>query len=190
MVDSRQRSVANCACARARDGRWWRGGACSGTDSVVTVLEHLGRSSGRAFTHAFSCECGEATEIGSGRASHIWPRSYQKYASCTPLAGAHVVTGEVRDVPVCGFVCDRFHVQVRVYRKHNGVHIASASQTVRQRAQVTRQRALGGFPSPAHNASIAPNTSIFNRRSFSGAMRMWGCAVGPADCSTSNTTST
>ena len=46
---------------RKHAGSIWRvGTACSGTDSVVKVLEHLGRCSGWAFTHAFSCERDEA----------------------------------------------------------------------------------------------------------------------------------
>ena len=48
---------------RKHAGSIWRvGTACSGTDSVVKVLEHLGRSSGWAFTHAFSCERDEAKQ--------------------------------------------------------------------------------------------------------------------------------
>ena len=43
---------------RMRAGSIWRvGTACSGADSVVKALEHLGRSCGWAFTHEFSCEC-------------------------------------------------------------------------------------------------------------------------------------
>ena len=43
---------------RLRKGSLWRvGSACSGTDYVIRVLEHLGRSSGWVFKHTFSCEC-------------------------------------------------------------------------------------------------------------------------------------
>ena len=43
---------------RLRKGSLWRvGWACTGTDSVIRVLEHLGRSSGWVFMHTFSCEC-------------------------------------------------------------------------------------------------------------------------------------
>ena len=48
---------------RKHAGSIWRvGTACSGTDSVVKALEHLGRSSGWTFTHAFSCESDEAKQ--------------------------------------------------------------------------------------------------------------------------------
>ena len=48
---------------RVRAGSMWRVGmACRGADSVVEVLEHLGRSSGWTFKHMFSCECDEAKQ--------------------------------------------------------------------------------------------------------------------------------
>ena len=48
---------------RFRAGSLWRvGTACSGTDSVVKVLEHLGRSSGWHFEHTFSCERDDAKQ--------------------------------------------------------------------------------------------------------------------------------
>ena len=48
---------------RLRAGSLWRvGTACSGTDSVVKVVEHLGRSSGWVFKRTFSCECDGAKQ--------------------------------------------------------------------------------------------------------------------------------
>ena len=48
---------------RLRKGSLWRvGSACSGTDSVIRVLEHLGRSSGWVFKRTFSCECDGAKQ--------------------------------------------------------------------------------------------------------------------------------
>ena len=48
---------------RLRKGSLWRvGSACSGTDSVIRVLEHLVRFSGWVFKHTFSCECDGAKQ--------------------------------------------------------------------------------------------------------------------------------
>ncbi len=48
---------------RLRKGSLWRvGSACSGTDYVIRVVEHLGRSSGWVFKHTFSCECDGAKQ--------------------------------------------------------------------------------------------------------------------------------
>jgi hypothetical protein len=70
-------SVADCAqfyygCLSTKQrcklrlllGSSWRvGTACNRTDSVVKVMEQLGRSNGWKFNHAFSCECDKEKQI-------------------------------------------------------------------------------------------------------------------------------
>ena len=51
-----------CGLQLRKDSLWRVGKVCSGTDSVVTVVEHLGRSSGWVFKHTFGCECDGAKQ--------------------------------------------------------------------------------------------------------------------------------
>ena len=69
VVEQCVKLYSDCLTTRQRCGLWlrkgslWRvGPACSGTDSVIRVLEHLGRSSGLVFKHTFSCECDGAKQ--------------------------------------------------------------------------------------------------------------------------------
>ena len=96
---------------RKRAGSIWRvGTACSGTDSVVKVLEHLGRSSGWTFTHAFSCECDEAKQEWVQENFPEAPLIFPDICELHTGRALNIVTREVSDIPavdvfVAGFVC-------------------------------------------------------------------------------------
>ena len=96
---------------RKHAGSIWRvGTACSGTDSVVKVLEHLGRSSGWAFTHAFSCERDEAKQAWVQENFPDAPPIFPDICELHTGRALNVVTREVCDIPavdvfVAGFVC-------------------------------------------------------------------------------------
>ena len=96
---------------RKHAGSIWRvGTACSGTDSVVKVLEHLGRCSGWAFTHAFSCERDEAKQAWLRESFPDAPLIFPDICELHTGRALNIVTREVCDIPavdvfVAGFVC-------------------------------------------------------------------------------------
>ena len=96
---------------RKHAGSIWRvGTACSGTDSVVKVLEHLGRCSGWAFTHAFSCERDEAKQAWVQENFPDAPLIFPDICQLHTGRALNIVTREVCDIPavdvfVAGFVC-------------------------------------------------------------------------------------
>ena len=78
--------------------------------SVVKVLEHLGRSSGWAFTHAFSCERDEAKQAWVQENFPDAPPIFPDICELHTGRALNVVTREVCDIPavdvfVAGFVC-------------------------------------------------------------------------------------
>ena len=78
-----------CALRRGLRGRSWRlGTACSGSDSVVRVLEHIGRSCGWEFTHVFSCECDPEKQAWVREHWPCLPLLFQTSASCTRVVAS------------------------------------------------------------------------------------------------------
>ena len=96
---------------RLRKGSLWRvGSACSGTDSVIRVLEHLGRSSGWVFKHTFSCECDGAKQAWLQEHFPEVPLIFEDIRELHTGRALNILTGEESDVPdvdlfVAGFVC-------------------------------------------------------------------------------------
>ena len=100
-----------CALRRGLPGRSWRlGTACSGSDSVVQVLEHIGRSCGWEFTHVFSCECDPDKQAW---VREHWPGLPMLFPDICQLHTGrclNVMAGLEADVPavdifIAGFVC-------------------------------------------------------------------------------------
>ena len=100
-----------CALRRGLPGRSWTlGTACSGSDSVVRVLEHIGRSCGWEFKHLFSCECDPAKQAW---VREHWPDLPLLFRDICQLHTGRCVndmTGLPADVPavdifIAGFVC-------------------------------------------------------------------------------------
>ena len=96
---------------RLRAGSLWRvGTACSGTDSVVKVLEHLGRSSGWHFEHTFSCERDDAKQTWLQENFPQLALIFDDICDLQSGRAFNVVAHEETDVPVvdvfvAGFVC-------------------------------------------------------------------------------------
>ena len=96
---------------RLRKGSLWRvGSACSGTDSVIRVLEHLGRSSGWVFKHMFSCECDAGKQAWLQENFPEVPLIFEDICELHTGRALNILTGEESDVPdvdlfVAGFVC-------------------------------------------------------------------------------------
>jgi site-specific DNA-cytosine methylase len=96
---------------RTHAGSIWRvGTACSGTDSVVKVLEHLGRSSGWALANAFGCERGEAKQAWVQESFPDAPLIFPDICKLHAGRALSIVAREVCDIPavdvfVAGFVC-------------------------------------------------------------------------------------
>ena len=96
---------------RLRAGSLWRvGTACSGTDSVVKVLEHLGRSSGWHFEHTFSCERDDAKQTWLQENFPQLALIFDDICDLQSGRAFNVVAHEEADVPVvdvfvAGFVC-------------------------------------------------------------------------------------
>ena len=96
---------------RLRKGSLWRvGSACSGTDSVIRVLEHLGRSSGWVFKHTFSCECDGAKQTWLQENFPEVPLIFEDICELHTGRALNILTGDESDVPdvdlfVAGFVC-------------------------------------------------------------------------------------
>ncbi len=86
------------------------GTACSGTDSVVHVLNRLGDATGWKFEHIFSCEC---SEIKRRWLKDNFPTLPHIFTDITELhrgKAFDAVTGKVAVVPhvdvfIAGFVC-------------------------------------------------------------------------------------
>ena len=86
------------------------GTACSGTGSVVKVVEHLGRSSDWVFKHTFRCECDGAKQTWLQENFSEVPLIFADICALHTGRALNVVTGEETDVPVvdvfvAGFVC-------------------------------------------------------------------------------------
>ena len=106
-------SVAECATVycvslttkqrcglRLRAGSLCRvGAACSGTDSVVRVLEHLGRSSGWDFERTFSCECDDAKQTWLQENFPQMSLIFTDICDVQPGRAFNVITGEESNVP-------------------------------------------------------------------------------------------
>ena len=85
------------------------GSACSGTDSVIRVLEHLGRSSGWVFKHTFSCECDGAKQAWLQENFPEVPLIFEGICEWHSGRALNILIGEESDVPdvdllVAGFV--------------------------------------------------------------------------------------
>ena len=86
------------------------GTACSGTDSVIKVLEHIGRSSGWTFTHEFSCECHPVKQAWVRENFPELPIIFSDICALHTGRAVNTITGEQLAVPavdlfVTGFVC-------------------------------------------------------------------------------------
>ena len=84
--------------------------ARSGTDSVIRVLAHLGRSSGWVFKHTFSCECDGAKRAGLQENFPEVPLIFADICELHAGRALNILTGKESDVPdvdlfVAGFVC-------------------------------------------------------------------------------------
>lgn len=119
-----------CGLRKRAGSTWQVGTACSGTDSVVKVLEQLGRSSGWAFTHAFSCERDEAKQAWVQENFPEVPLIFPDICELHTGRALNIVTREVCDIPavdvfVAGFVCKSVSTE-NLYRGSYGQCIADA----------------------------------------------------------------
>ena len=103
---------------RLRTGSLWRvGSACSGADSVITVLEHLGgRSSGWVFKHTASCECDAAKQAWLQENFPEVPLIFEDICELHTGRALNILTGDESDVPdvdlfVAGFVCKSVYTE-------------------------------------------------------------------------------
>ena len=104
---------------RLRAGSLWRvGSACSGTDSVVKVLEHLGRSSDWHFEHTFSCERDDAKQTWMQENFPQLALIFDDICDLQSGRGFQRRCSRGNRRPGCGCVRGRLRVQVRVYGKH------------------------------------------------------------------------
>lgn len=100
-----------CLLRRGLAGRSWSlGTACSGSDSVVMVLEHIGRSCGWEFTHTFSCESHPEKQAWARENFPHVPLIFPDICQLHTGRCVNVVTGLEADVPavdifIAGFVC-------------------------------------------------------------------------------------
>ena len=104
-------TAQRCALRRGLAGRTWTvGTACSGSDSVVHVLERLGRPCGYSFMHLFSCENDPDKQAW---VREHWPGLPQLFSDICQLHTGrclNVLAGLEEDVPavdifIAGFVC-------------------------------------------------------------------------------------
>ena len=101
---------------RLRKGSLWRvGSACSGTDSVIRVLEHIGRSSGWVFKHTFSCECDGANQTWLQENFPRGAPGLRRHLRVAHRPGIEHPYWRGKRRPGCGLVCGRLRVQVRVH---------------------------------------------------------------------------
>jgi len=99
-----------CGLRKCAGSIWRVGTACSGTDSVVKVLEHLGRCSGWTFTHSFSCESDANKQAWVQENFPGAPLIFQDICELRTGRAFDILTREFCDVPavdmfVAGFVC-------------------------------------------------------------------------------------
>jgi len=119
-----------CGLCKHAGSIWRVGTACSGTDSAVKVLEHLGRSCGWTFTHAFSCECDEAKQAWVQENFPEAPLIFPDICELHTGRALNIVTHEVCDAPavdvfVAGFVCKSVSTE-NLYRGSYGQCVADA----------------------------------------------------------------
>ena len=101
-----------CLLRRGLAGRVWSiGTACSGSDSAVLVLEHIGRSCGWEFTHTFSCESDPEKQAWLREHFPQLPLLFSDICQLHAGRCLNVVTGLEADAPavdifIAGFVCN------------------------------------------------------------------------------------
>ncbi len=74
------------------------GSACSGTGSVIRVLEHLGRSSGWVFKHTLSCECDGAKQAWLQEKCPEVPLIFEDIYELHTGRALNILTGEESNV--------------------------------------------------------------------------------------------
>ena len=82
---------------------WRVGSACSGTDFVIRVLEHLGRCSSWVFKRTFSCECDGAKQAWLQENFAEVPLIFEDICELHTGRALNVLTGEESDAPDVDF---------------------------------------------------------------------------------------
>ena len=145
-----------CGIRRLACRSWSVGTACSGTDSAIKVLEQIGRSSGWAFTHTFSCELDTDKQAWVRENCPNVPFIFPDICELHTGRCVDVISGVEVDVPpvdifIAGFVCK----SVSSENTQRGTHAACIAE--------------GGLAKPARPSTVCGATCRMFARSSSSA---------------------